>query len=87
MPRTTPFLLAHPVHPVRERQSSKAPWHEGRAPLGTRPPKPRLPDRNVYCSTFGFGSSLAAHRPLLKSEKSTCPFHGIAFITNGALGV
>ncbi len=44
-------------------------------------------DRNAYCSTFGFGSSLAAHSPLLKSEKSTCPFHGIAFITNGALGV
>ncbi|MND01155.1 hypothetical protein D3C83_200320 [compost metagenome] len=35
----------------------------------------------------GTVSSFAAHKPLLKSVKSTWPFHGIAFITNGALAV
>ena len=35
----------------------------------------------------GTGSSFAAHRPLLKSVNSTWPFHGIAFMTNGAFAV
>ena len=34
-----------------------------------------------------FGSSFAAQRPELKSVNSTRPFHGIAFITNGAFAV
>src|SRR5687768_7906133 len=37
--------------------------------------------------TIRRGSSFAAHSPELKSVKSTFPFHGIAFITNGALAV
>lgn len=34
-----------------------------------------------------FGCNLAAQSPVLKSVKSTCPFHGIAFMTNAAFGV
>ncbi len=33
------------------------------------------------------GSSLPTHSPELKSVKSTCPFQGIAFITNDAFAV
>ena len=33
------------------------------------------------------GSNFADHNPLLKSVKSMCPFHGIAFITNEAFVV
>src|SRR5688572_12822714 len=40
-----------------------------------------------YGVTFGLGSSFIAHSPELKSVNNTCPFHGIAFITNGALAV
>ena len=39
------------------------------------------------CRRYRTASSFAAHSPLLKSVKSTCPFHGIAFITNGAFAV
>ena len=50
------------------------------------PPTSHLPPHTSYCTT-GLGMSFAAHSPLLKSVKSTRPFQGIAFITNGALGV
>ncbi len=45
----------------------------------------RFPPRRY--GTNGLGISFAAHNPELKSVNNTRPFQGIAFITNGALGV
>ena len=76
------FILSHPFPQPPFRPGRTKDGHHW-APVLRRD----VLSTNDYCITFGFGSSLAAHSPLLKSEKSTCPFHGIAFITNGALGV
>jgi len=45
------------------------------------------PRSGRHGTTAAFGSSLADQRPLLKSVKRMCPFHGMAFITNEAFGV
>ncbi len=66
---------------------------DGREPGGPRPSRSRRGavdatprGRLAYCTT-GLGSSFAAQSPELKSVKRMRPFHGIAFMTNGALGV
>ena len=44
-------------------------------------------EANAYGVGVGFGSSFAAQSPELKSVNNVYPFHGMAFITNGALAV
>jgi hypothetical protein len=87
-----PHPTARAPEPVTRPRAHRSPSPD-RARTRARHPTARIgayvrPRANVFrYGTTGLGSSFAAHRPELKSVNSTLPFHGIAFITNGAFAV
>ena len=82
------------IHESLDRSRWRSPANPG--PVSGDAPKTQTARRERavaltstdYGITGGLGCSFAAHNPLLKSVNSTKSFrHGIAFMTNGALGV